>query len=811
MPDKEKKKPAAAAAPSVHDEMNNPDFQFVLKALLDVYQPILEQQLTLAKNPQELEKQAEGHPPNCADELERANELFGRFFTEEVALRMLPESARKQLGSVENWRWCLVHLRCCFAFGWLVCRGPRTFRAWSYYLYQYWLCVRQTLGVPVSNPPTEEQRVDFRTLVDALATAYKPYLTDQLASVEFPAGIPDEVIGGKIDCFEGENEACEIFERLLTPNTAQALLGKEAFAAHRKDPNFWFCRCWCLCAICFGCCLARARSFVDVVWCLVYLFRCLADCFQPIRCDLTAPNGCVEEQPGLVAGALAVEIDGTATGAFFDHYTLEWRKVQGQACGDNTGWQDGATKLITYPGGGATGIAPVAGGTLGWFNTTFLPADSYEIRLTVYTTTGQLACQQCIEFALFKRMVWIDHVAAAPVAAPPGPFVGNAQIVNPSDNSVVPVGCCVSVSGSAWVGDCQKRQIACVDLRAAIGFQVGPDDPSFPLTLPLYTIAMEPAGPICYTDPSPSVELQKRAQWNELLERDLIDTWVQETITFLGGTCTVYVLQGSCFDSGNRLPLGVVDATNCPDPHHRCRSGKYTLLLDVTDTAGNHYYDTQQVWFDNKPISAEFGGLQGLPNCTDLHLGLNGQFVPPGAPCNKPWPINLLGIAFDEYIDETDHTSPSDNFDYYSLSITRQAGPTYSIPITPTLSPPMFGPNPLEGTQRVGDPGTRCEPLTAAAGCPAPPPPPVKFNGLLTQLDLRIFDTVCAPSLAAPFAPPPGFALDRGTCCGYSFQLYAQDKTWDDGGPGLCHRIWTPPWAVCICNDLPGIAPPPPR
>jgi hypothetical protein len=804
MSDKDKKKatPEAAGSPP-SAEIHNEDFQFVLKALLAVYQPILERQLNLARNPEELKKQAESRPPNCADEIAEANHIFGSFFTEDVVLRMIPPQGRAQLGPINNWRWCLGHLRCCFIFGWLVCRGPRTFRAWAYYVHQYWLCIRESLGRPVSNPPTEEQRQDFRALIEALAEAYKPYLTDQLASVEFPAGIPDEVLAGKINCFEGQEEVCDIFERLLTARAAEALLGKEAFAAHSKDPNFWFCRCWCLCAICFGCCLARARNFIDVLWCLVYFFRCLADCFQPIRCDLTAPTDCVEELPGLVPGALAVEIDGTAAGAFFDHYTLKWRKAQGQPC-DDTGWKNGPTNLISYPGGGATGTVPVVSGTLGWLNTTLLPADTYDIQLVVFSSNGQEACRKCITFALFKRLVWIDHVANAPVQAPPGPFVGNAQVVNPSDNkTVVPVGCCVSVSGSAWVGDCQGRQIQCVDMRAAIGFQVGPEDPSFPLTLPLYSIPMEPAGKICYTDPSPPVELQKRAQWNQLLERDLLDYWVQETITFLGGTCTIYVLQPSCFDSANALPLGVQDASNCPDPHHRCRSGKYTLLLDVTDTLNNHYYDTQQVWFDNKPISAEFGGLQGLAACTDMHLGLNGQFVPPGAPCNQPWPINLLGIAYDEYIDETDITPPSDNFDYYSLWVTRQGGPTYSIPITPNLSPPVFGPNPLQGNQRVGDPGTRCEPLPAVLNCPVPPPPPVKFFGLLTQLDLRIFDAVCVGSLAPPFTPPAGFALDRGTCCGYSFQLYTQDKTWDDGGPGLCHRVWTAPWAVCICNDLP--------
>jgi len=56
MPDKEKKQQAQAANESIAPELNKPDFQIVLKALLAAYQPILEQQLNLAKNPQELKK-----------------------------------------------------------------------------------------------------------------------------------------------------------------------------------------------------------------------------------------------------------------------------------------------------------------------------------------------------------------------------------------------------------------------------------------------------------------------------------------------------------------------------------------------------------------------------------------------------------------------------------------------------------------------------------------------------------------------------------------------------------------------------------
>jgi hypothetical protein len=790
------------------DEVENEDFQFVLRALLAAYLPILDEAVSLAKDPEQLEKAAEAKPPNCEDELALANRIFEKFFSEEVAVRMLPPEGRKQLGPVENWRWCLLHLRCCFIFGWLICRGPRTFRAWAYYLYVYWRCIRRTLGTPVADPPTEEQRRDFHGLVDALAAAYKPYLTDQLASVEFPQGIPGEVIAGTINCFEGQEDTCLIFERLLTQNTAQALLGREAFAAHSKDPNFWFCRCWCLCAICFGCCLARSRGPIDVLWCLVYFFRCLRDCFQPLTCNLTAPTGCTEEKQGLVKDAVAVEIDGTAVGAFFDHYTLEWRKVQGQACTDNTGW---SSLGISYPGGGATGTVPVVGGTLGWLDTTNLLPDSYEIRLCVFSTLATApACCVCIQFALFKIMVWIDRVAelpGAPVQTPPGWFdqavPPQAPIVHQNPGGIiVPVGGCVSVVGSAWVGDCQNRHILCVDLRAAIGWQPGTAEAGFLASLPLYTINMLPTK-ICYNDPDPTVEAKKRSWWNQLVETNLIrGPWVPTNIPPFD---TQYCLPRSCFDSASILPP-------CPDTQHGCRSGKYTLLLDVTDTLGNHYYDTQQVWFDNKPIHVEFSGLEGLGSCQDLCLS---KFVPPGAPCNTCWPMNVLGIALDELIDPADATYPSANFDYYSLSITRQGGPSYVVPITMSLCPPIFGPDPLKGTQPVGEPGTRCE--EAILGCP-PPVHAAKFAALLTKLDLRIFDAVCAadPTLVAPFipplVPPPGFPLDRGDCCGYSFVLFAQDKTWSNsfapspvvpGSTGLgLHWLTSPPWAVEICNDL---------
>src|SRR5437867_3763660 len=150
--------PAERSQPVERDETQDADFQFVLKELLSAYQPILEEELRLAKSPDQLEKEAAANPPNCEEEFALANRFFEKFFTEDVALRVLPRESRELLGPIEQWRWCLLHIRCCVIFGWLICHRPCNFRLYSYYLNYYWRCVRQVLGVPVSSPLTAEER-----------------------------------------------------------------------------------------------------------------------------------------------------------------------------------------------------------------------------------------------------------------------------------------------------------------------------------------------------------------------------------------------------------------------------------------------------------------------------------------------------------------------------------------------------------------------------------------------------------------------------------------------------------------------------
>lgn len=110
-----------------------------------------------------------------------------------------------------RWRWRLLQIRCCTIFGWLVCHGQRTFRAFAYYLYRYGIGVRQAVGAScTAHSRWMSAKTSKQTLVKALAEAFKPYLTNQLATVEFPADIPDAIVRGGTNCFEAEEKAAEV-------------------------------------------------------------------------------------------------------------------------------------------------------------------------------------------------------------------------------------------------------------------------------------------------------------------------------------------------------------------------------------------------------------------------------------------------------------------------------------------------------------------------------------------------------------------------------------------------------------------------
>jgi hypothetical protein len=177
---------------------------------------------------------------------------------------------------------------------------------------------------------------------------------------------------------------------------------------------------------------------------------------------------------------------------------------------------------------------------------------------------------------------------------------------------------------------------------------------------------------------------------------------------------------------------------------------------------------------DNKNICGRIR-IDAVPKCADLNIS---QFaLPPD--CSVEWKLPVSGIAYDPYIDPlAPLTRPNDNFDYYSVTVTRQGGPSLQIPV------PGPGGSCFYGTSRIG----------SCTQCPGDPGGGNVW-GTLTTFDLRAVDVKCSSSL--PYTVPPGFALDRGDCCVYTFSMYVRDRTF--ASP---HHEANDSWPVKICNDL---------
>ncbi len=737
-------------------QIQSEDFQYVLKILLEAYQPILEEQLALAKNPVELQKAAASKPPNCAEQLAEAHRIFDRVFTEEAVVRMLPAEARKQLGPVENWRWCLQHLLCCVIFGWLVCRGPINFRSFSYYTYQYWLCVRESLGTPVSNPPTVEQRRDFQVLIEALAASYKPYLTDQLATVEFPEGIPDEVIAGKIDCFASQEDMCTIFERFLTVDAAKALLGEKAFATHSRESYFSFCRCLCICAICFGCCLARARNLTDVVRCLEDLFSCLDDCFQPLNCQVTnpGPNACAQAIFVPACGSLiGIQIVGTAAGFSFNHYTLHY------SWGGNPPVNDAVVyPNCTRPPGSTSSNIPVIGGTLGYLDVTLLPPG--ETQFTVYVDvydsgSGHTQCSQT--FQVKTTAVEITDVAKVNAFVAEDPFNPGTFIklikatANPS--VTVPelsIGGAFSADGSAYTVGCNRIMTQFLLTRFSV-------NPSVPVpTFPDATggTPLIPTQPVVYDD-VPGHPWQSGCfpvtTPNIILNGNLVAQWASRSCTFGMIHYTVPKVQEIPFWNSNLL------------------NGRFVILLEVRDRplpAGPFpgtvaAVDQVTVWIDNQTPKAMIKSIGGISGCGDLHLkdyvGTTAEIV------GQAWDPPIVGLI--------PAKRPDDNFGSYSLGFEKNGNPLASgsiPPATPGVRVPNIWPGPLGGA--VGT--------------------------------LANWDIVAALDGGPGPLPPNSPKLARGDRCAYVVYLSVWDST-HVGDSGLVHSVGPIMYALNIINDIP--------
>jgi hypothetical protein len=217
-------------------------------------------------------------------------------------------------------------------------------------------------------------------------------------------------------------------------------------------------------------------------------------------------------------------------------------------------------------------------------------------------------------------------------------------------------------------------------------------------------------------------------------------------------------------------------------------------------------HDLQRVWFDNKTdgiSKSKISQIAGIPPCSTVLLS---QFAVGGGDCSVPWPAGLLGIAYDEFIEEGNPAIPSDNFAAvggvvqggYALWIKKDGAPDPGVQLQiPGPGAPPWLAGPFQGTSRVGEPGVRCP--TAA---PPPGPFPLETPGLLATIDMRRLDGDCNPF-------EPGLTLARrsgntpGECCGFILKLLVWDNSICPGLSGGRHQV-EHNFPICICNDLPG-------
>ena len=460
---------------------------------------------------------------------------------------------------------------------------------------------------------------------------------------------------------------------------------------------------------------------------------------RSLRCEITAPDGCVKEQSDIPNGQVFVRVMGTASGAVFGTYALAIS-------------QDGDPPfpgIVSYPGGGASGTVPVVNGELGRINTAALVDGAYTITLTIHPI-GWGSTRTCtVTFNLLKVLVLISQVGKvpattmAPVPGNPNPFDEVAALRKdvaptppPHDFELVSVGGSMSIDGTAYIYGCSGRKITQYEVRyARVVTPPGVDYPQPPILAPIPATWPAANRIVLLQYVSPAYYLP----WTRLglAPRNLVNSWA--TITFLG--TSYFILQEGRWNSA-AIP-----------------SGRYSLLLSAEDSIGAIFHDIQHIWLDNEPVYAQITGIAGVAACDDLKLK---QFARGG--------MTVEGIAWDRLIDDAfPDSSPNDNFDSYTLSLYKQgnAGGHVIGTFTDRVIAPF---------RKTGAP-----PTAAEAG------------------DLANFD-IASLIDAAAVTSDPIVSIPRGTGCAYYLRLDVWDETRLNDDTATHSSWWI--WPFCITNDL---------
>lgn len=448
---------------------------------------------------------------------------------------------------------------------------------------------------------------------------------------------------------------------------------------------------------------------------------------RSVKCEILTPTGCTAEQPDTTQGILTVEVTGTASGGAFSYYTLEIQKN-----GDPP-----IAGIISYPGGGANGTAPVTNGLLGTFNTTLLSDGAYTITLRVYPIGGGAPCVKTTTFNLLKIAVWINNVAGS---EPTTHMLDEAAELGVGTD-VHSFGGALHINGSAYVYECAGRKVKTVEMRyAPIAAPGGaPPQPATDAAIPAaWPVPNQLHAPLVYSDlPLPT----KYTPWTRIgmNPNRLINDW---------GTCVVF---GTAY---SKLIKRSWQSRQATDGGGTMGGAKVSLLLISEDTTAHRYFDTQKVWLDNWPVVAKLvkfqipgntpGNWDDIPFCTDILLSWKK--------------LRIIGLAWDALIDPAfpANTDPNDNFGQYNLNYSKQFIPGW-VPI-PISNPTVRVPNTLT---------------------PLPGPLPNDANAdVLAEWALSSLDAG-APPIPGNCGTPPGspHSLYRGCECTYLLSLAVSDTT----------------------------------
>ena len=368
---RERKRPEDEAAPveagdvgDDEEEIHDEDFQFVLRELLAAYEPILAEELEQARDAGALKKEALEHPPSCEDEFELAERIFERFFNEEshcgcCRRKAASSSARSRAGAGAS----RTSAAASSSAGSSAAGRARSAATAITSTVTGSACGRRSATRRSERALTEEERDGLPHARGGARRRVQAVPDRSARDGRVPARPADEIFAGTGRLQRGRGGVGRDLRAAADHRHRAGAAGPEGVrGASRSDPSFWFCRCWCLCAIRFGCCLARARSRCATS-CAACTSTAAACATASSRCAATSLHrqDCASRRQAVAEGLgarTAVQIVGTAAGSFFDHYSCSGGRCESPTLVRRRhGWNfpsDG----IALSGRGPTGPAP---------------------------------------------------------------------------------------------------------------------------------------------------------------------------------------------------------------------------------------------------------------------------------------------------------------------------------------------------------------------------------------------------------------------------------------------------------------------